>query len=133
MTQLRDLAAKAPKGFVKQVDKGFGNVDYLPMHQVIQILLYRVGPFAWSVGDTFASGDAKEPVAIVGTLTVMIDGQKVPVQGIGSDRDAKKAESDAMKRCAMKIGVGLELWAQEAYWLDKQLEKDAEPDDGTVG
>ena len=27
------------------------------------------------------------------------------------------------KRCAMKIGLGLHLWAGEEYYLDKKLEE----------
>ncbi len=45
----------------------------------------------------------------------------------------KFAVSDAIKRCAMRLGVGLHLWAQGLYTLDastaKMLEKhDEEPD-----
>ena len=35
--------------------------------------------------------------------------------------NAKHAESDAFKRCAMKVGLGLHLWAGEEYYLDKKL------------
>ena len=39
----------------------------------------------------------------------------------------KDAMSDAIKRCAMALGVGLHLWSQidgqDEYFLDKQLEK----------
>ena len=35
--------------------------------------------------------------------------------------NAKHAESDAFKRCAMKIGLGLHLWAGDEYYLDKKL------------
>ena len=37
--------------------------------------------------------------------------------------NAKHAESDAFKRCAMKLGLGLHLWAGEEYYLDKQLDR----------
>ena len=33
-------------------------------------------------------------------------------------------ESDAFKRASAKLGVGLHLWAQDQYFLDKQLAKD---------
>ena len=40
----------------------------------------------------------------------------------------KDAMSDAIKRCAMALGVGLHLWSQmkgkDEYFLDKQLEKE---------
>ena len=39
----------------------------------------------------------------------------------------KDAISDAVKRCAMALGIGLHLWSQfdgeSEYFLDKQLEK----------
>jgi hypothetical protein len=35
----------------------------------------------------------------------------------------KNAASDAIKRCAMRLGVGLSLWSQENYYLDKALAK----------
>jgi len=126
MTQLERLIARTPESMVESVDKGFGDVDYIPHYHIAQLLLYITGPFNWSVSEPFDSGDAKEPVAVIGTLLVTIDDKEVMVEGIGSDRDAKKAESDAMKRCAMKIGLGLELWAQKGYWLDTQYKKDKE-------
>ena len=41
-------------------------------------------------------------------------------RGLG-DVYKRQAESDAFKRCAMKIGLGLHLWAGEEYYLDKKL------------
>ncbi len=49
----------------------------------------------------------------------MIDGEPHVVSGVGQGRDAKDAESDAKKRAAMNTGLGLDLWAQDEYWLDK--------------
>jgi hypothetical protein len=36
--------------------------------------------------------------------------------------------SDAVKRCAMRVGVGLHLWSQENYVLD-QMAQDGEEDE----
>ena len=71
------------------------------------------------------------PPKVIGKLTVEIDGKLVTVTSIGdvehdqkNDRsNAKHAESDSFKRCAMKLGLGLHLWAGEEYYLDKQLDK----------
>ena len=60
-----------------------------------------------------------------------IDGKLVTVTSIGDvehdqkndGSNAKHAESDSFKRCAMKLGLGLHLWAGEEYYLDKQLDK----------
>ena len=62
--------------------------------------------------------------------------KKVTVSGIGTEtfsgdptgEKLKKMESDAFKRCASKLGVGLHLWAQEQYFLDVQLAKDLNED-----
>jgi len=40
------------------------------------------------------------------------------------EKKIKKMESDAFKRAAAKLGVGLHLWAQDQYFLDVQLAKD---------
>jgi len=118
--QLKQLAAKVPDKLVSQVDKGFGNVDYLDHAQVVQLLLHHLeAPFNWEVSAPHSSGDAKNPVAVIGTLTVVVDGKQYTVQGVGDGQDFKKAESDAVKRAAMKLGLGLELWAQDSYWLDR--------------
>lgn len=50
---------------------------------------------------------------------------------------AKHATSDAIKRCAMRLGIGLHLWAQGLYTLDSSLyaqlhEDDEEVDDDGV-
>ena len=70
-------------------------------------------------------------VGCFGRLTVEIDEKLVTVTSIGDveydqkndGSNAKHAESDAFKRCAMKLGLGLHLWAGEEYYLDKQLDR----------
>ena len=67
--------------------------------------------------------------------SVEVDEKKVTVTAIGDvendqgndGTNSKHAESDAFKRCAMKIGLGLHLWAGTEYYLDKKLsgEKDS--------
>lgn len=64
-------------------------------------------------------------------LTATIDGRQVRVEEVGDVGDVhnwahdgarlKDAASDALKRCAMRLGLGLHLWAQEHYFLDQQL------------
>jgi hypothetical protein len=64
-------------------------------------------------------------------LTCAIDGRQVRVEEVGDVGDVhnwahdgarlKDAASDALKRCAMRLGLGLHLWAQEHYFLDQQL------------
>jgi hypothetical protein len=71
-------------------------------------------------------------------LTCTIDGRQVRVEEVGDVGDVhnwphdgarlKDAASDALKRCAMRLGLGLHLWAQEHYFLDRQLRAAQGPD-----
>ena len=64
-------------------------------------------------------------------LTCWVDGHQVRIEEVGDVGDVhnwphdgarlKDAVSDALKRCAMRLGLGLHLWAQEHYFLDNQL------------
>ena len=70
-------------------------------------------------------------VGAVYRLTATIDGRRVRVEEVGDVGDVhnwahdgarlKDAASDSLKRCAMRLGLGLSLWAQEHYFLDQQL------------
>lgn len=74
--------------------------------------------------------------AVVGAilrLTLVIDGKTVTIEEVGDCEEphnwphdgarAKDAVSDAFKRCAMRPGLGIHLWSQDEYFLDKQLLK----------
>jgi hypothetical protein len=73
-------------------------------------------------------------------ITCVIDGRQVRVEEVGDVGDLhnwphdgarlKDAASDALKRCAMRLGLGLHLWAQEHYFLYGQLQ--APHQDGTA-
>jgi len=41
----------------------------------------------------------------------------------GDGERLKHATSDALKRCAMRVGLGLSIWAQQSYFLDRALDK----------
>lgn len=74
-------------------------------------------------------------VGAIYRLSCTVDGRRVQVEEVGDvgdvhnwDHDGarlKDAASDALKRCAMRLGLGLHLWAQEHYFLDQQLQADA--------
>lgn len=119
MTGLRDFAVPFPASLVKQV--GPRKDDYVSWHHYVQRLLAQHGAFDWDISQPFESGDEKEPVAVKGVLTVTVDGEYRTVAGAGQGRDYKTAESDALKRAACKLGMGLHLWAQDEYWLEQSL------------
>lgn len=105
------------------------------------------GPIAEKVtgrGDnqrTWPAAD-RAVVGVVLTCTFTIDGQPVEVSEVGTpegyymaDHDGerlKKALSDALKRCAMLVGVGLDLWSKGSYFLPAMLARDLDPVTGEV-
>ena len=119
-TQLAALAKKFPQSVIHKVPVGGGvQADYVPASLVIEKLLAIVGPYGWKVRVIDAG-------TVVGTLTVVIDGREVQVDGIGLGSDPKNAESDALKRAARSVGVALHLWSGDDYRLDRALRNDDE-------
>ena len=130
MKQLYELSRKFPKEWIKKAPKGkFGN--YVPHPVITQRLLEVCGPFDWEVVELIRQEKTGSVVGCFGRLTVEIDEKLVTVTSIvdveydqkNDGSNAKHAESDAFKRCAMKLGLGLHLWAGEEYYLDKQLDR----------
>jgi hypothetical protein len=142
MSQLRKLAEPIPARYVGANDKGMDAAD----HTVITQLLHLHAP-GWSFeitevlrsqvpekttknnvypGGLFVTG-------CVGRLTCELDGRVVAIEEAGGvelagmkDGDGerlKHATSDALKRCAMRLGLGLHIWAQGSYFLDRSLDR----------
>jgi hypothetical protein len=150
MNQMHELSRRFPNSLIKEAAPGrYG--DYVSHSTVTERLLSIVGPFTFEVkevirGDAPAvigkDGTAENPTyparsnAVVGCIAEMrvsVDGKVVAIAEVGDvDEPAmnhdganlKNAASDAIKRCAMRIGLGLHLWSQELYFLDKQLDKE---------
>jgi len=130
MRQLYELSRPFPSKWVKKAPKGkFGK--YVAHSVIAQRLLEICGPYTWEVTELIRQSENNTVVGCFGRLTVDIDGKEVIITSIGdvehdqgSDgTNAKHAESDAFKRCCMKIGLGLHLWAGDEYYLDKKLEE----------
>jgi len=145
MKQLFELSRTFPEKFIHKNPTGFG--DYIQHSVIRQRLLSVVGPYSQEVKhiirETLTDKQGKDKEVITGVvlaLTVEIDGEVVTVEEAGDVEQPfnwktdgarmKDAISDAVKRCAMAMGVGLHLWAQfdgqSEYFLDKQLEKGIE-------
>lgn len=146
--QLTELARPFAKHLVKPPAPGrYGN--YVEHNSVTEKLLAVLGPFDFEVVEPIR-GHAPEIVsknkdgsvknkypardnAIVGCLarlTVTIDGRETTIQEIGTEdtpamhndaENLKNAASDAIKRCAMRIGVGLHLWSDDLFFLHGYL------------
>tara|TARA_Y100000004_G_scaffold113872_1_gene127911 strand:+ start:3439 stop:3873 length:435 start_codon:yes stop_codon:yes gene_type:complete len=135
LTQLSDLA----KPFTSLVKSGsdagkFG--DYVEHSAVTQRLLAHLGPFDQRVVEIVYDTHpdlGQVCTGVILELTLYIDGEQIKVQEVGdvehpfqkgknNGSRLKNAISDAIKRCAMRVGLGLHLYAQDDYFLDKLLE-----------
>jgi hypothetical protein len=102
--------------------------------QIVRGTVYGRAPDPTGKSARAKKGTPDLPDAVVGCvlrMSVTIDGQKVTVEEAGDceqphnwDTDGarlKDAMSDAYKRCAMRLGVALHLWAQDAFYLGQKL------------
>ena len=136
MSDLLKLSTPFSDNLVKPAPQGkYGT--YVAHSTVTERLLSIVGPFDMRICETFYGKDSRVE-GVVLEMTFMIDGQRVTVQEIGDCEQPtnwktqgarlKDAVSDGVKRCAMRIGLGLHLWSQGDYFLENQLTKDDEED-----
>ena len=148
MSQLHALAKPFHGKYVQKAPQGkYG--DYVSHSTINERLLQAVGPFTFELVQV-VRGHAEEiktnkktyaaradaVVGVVARLTVTIDGREVSIEEVGAeDSPAMKGDgdnlktsmSDALKRCAMRLGLGLHLWSGDLYFLDRALERDAAP------
>jgi hypothetical protein len=127
-TQLQALAKRIPKSYIKQKPGGFA-ADYVSHSDVQQMLIAKLGaPPSQEITQIIRNAEGQVQ-GVVLRMVFNIDGQTTVIDEIGECErpgqndglNAKNAVSDAVKRCAMRIGLGLELWCQETYVLDKAL------------
>ena len=129
MSQLEELARKFPDRLVKQKPGKFA-AAYVEHSVIVQRLLEVVGPFTFRVDELIRDADGTVSGCLA-SLSVTVDGREVVIREVGdvehpttnAGQNAKSASSDSLKRCAMRLGLGLSLWSQDNYYLDKALEK----------
>lgn len=157
MSDLLKLSKPFPAKFVKKPPQGkYGS--YVKHSTIAEALLATVGAYNLEVkqvirGDVAgfertikSTGEVKVfpdlgnvIVGVVARLTLQIDGRTVSVEEAGDCDDPhnwthdgqrlKDAVSDAVKRCAMRFGLGLHLWSQEDYFLhDSLLKRESAPE-----
>jgi hypothetical protein len=127
--QLYELSRPFPSSLVKQKPGKFA-AAYVEHSVISQRLLEVVGPHTFTVDKPITNPDGVV-VGCLATLEVMVDGDFVTITEVGdvehpsgnNASNLKNAASDALKRCAMRLGVGLHLWSGENYYLDKALAK----------
>ena len=119
---LTELLVPFPKDYIKQ-KPGKGG-DYVIHGVVRQRLLDVVGFYDWSIDREIYDQDSKL-TGCIGTLTIYVGDEAISVQGAGdvehdqgtNGANLKHAESDAFKRAAMNLGLGLHLWCGDEYFL----------------
>lgn len=156
LRQLTMLLAPFPPKVIKKNPSGGGEyvkhstveqrlIDVLGLVDVALVQMIRgdVAAAPPNPDGTSARAKAGSPAltdAVVGVvlrMTATVDGQQVVVEEAGDceaphnwphdGARAKDAFSDAYKRCAMRLGVGLHLWSQEHFYLaDKLMKQDEE-------
>lgn len=136
MSQRYELSRPFPESLVKQKPGKF-SASFVGHADVTQRLLEVLGPFNFAVERVITNADGTVS-GCVAALTADIDGTQVTVSEVGdvehpsanNGANLKNASSDALKRCAMRLGVGLHLWAQDSFYLDRALEKREKDADG---
>ena len=127
MNRLIELAKPFPSSFIH--DDGRGNA-YVPHHIVTQRLIQIFGapPRIEVLRELYDEGKLTGVVmrlTVPGFDSVEEAGEADNPQSKTNGARAKDACSDAIKRCAMRLGLGLHLWAQQDYFLHEVLVRDA--------
>jgi hypothetical protein len=122
--QVVALAEPFPSDYVK--DDGRGN-SYVPHHIVNQRLIQVFGmpPKIEVLREIY--DDAKLTgvvmrLTVPGFEPVEEGGEADNPQSKTNGARLKDACSDAIKRCAMRLGCGLHLWSQNAYFLHEYMQ-----------
>jgi len=159
-SQLARLVARFPERFIDRDPGGNLYVSHSTVNEwllgvvgpfsfeLVQIVRGEVAEVAPNPQGTSKRAKAGTPAlhqVVVGgvwRLTVEVDGRTVRIEEAGDCEDPanwrhdgqrlKQAASDALKRCAMRVGLGLHLWSGDAYVLDQRLSGTAGNDNGTT-
>lgn len=137
MSDLERLAKPFLSKFISEKPGGFG-AKYVSHDVVTQYLLRIVGPFGWEMVEILRSDHGPLTNVVCGAvwrLTVTIDGVKYVIEEVGDCENPsnwktdgarlKDTASDALKRCSMRVGLGLHLWSKTDYILHDALQSDA--------
>ena len=127
---LYQLSRPFPEAMIVKKPGGKFQADYVAHGVITSRLLEVLGPFDWSIAKVITNPEGVA-VGCNGRLEVEVDGRPVVIEEVGdceqvsanSASNLKMASSDALKRAAMRLGLGLHLWVGEHYYLDRALEK----------
>ena len=127
---LYQLARRFPDSMIEKKPGGKFQADYISHGVITSRMLEVLGPFDWAISRIITNTDGLA-VGCIGRLEVTVDGRPVVIEEVGdvehpgpnSASNLKNASSDALKRAAMRLGLGLHLWVGDQYYLDRALEK----------
>ena len=121
MSQLNKLATPFSDRFIETKPGKFA-ASYVPHGIVSQFLLGILGPYDFAI-DTLVRDADGTLTGCLCTLTVEIDGRTTSIQEVGECENPnnwktdgarlKACASDGIKRCAMRLGLGLHLWHKQ--------------------
>ena len=142
-SDLYELARPFPDSMIEKKPGAKFQAAYVSHGAITSRMLEVLGPFDWSISRIITDADGVA-VGCLGRLEVTVDGRPVVIEEVGdvehpgpnSASNLKNASSDALKRAAMRLGLGLHLWVGDQYYLHRALEKrlrDAESDDSGLG
>ena len=129
------------KSLVKQLKMSYGSIDYVEHTQVTQKLIALIPDVKMEVGEIIKdvvfdeNGEQREFITgVTYTISGTIDGEFRSVTEAGmcdkpffveggkkvsnNGERLKECISDAIKRCGMRLGLGLELWDTEVWLID---------------
>ena len=135
------LSEPFPPEVERTLNKSGRNLTYIPVSEVIARLNRVLGVANWSSETVDVHRDHLDPDWVIAhvRLTCVIDGQTVVRDGVGGQTvkrtkqnaivdlgdEFKGAESDAFKKAAQKLGIGLylartddALYADEMYYAE---------------
>ena len=141
---LQNLSEPFPREVERSMKKGGTSLTYIPVSEVITRLNTVLGIENWSYDVKDCSRDALDPEWVIAhvTLTAVIDGHAVIKDGFGGQKikrmksgdpvdlgdEMKGAVSDALKKAAQHLGVGLYLArSDESLQLEQEIAEEVDP------
>jgi hypothetical protein len=136
--QLARLAQPFPSRLIRE-KPGSHASSYVNHAVVTQKLLAVLDSYSFEVVEVIRNDHTKAGPnvvqAVLCRMTAVVDGHLYEITEVGDCEQPgnwntdgarlKDAMSDAFKRCAMRLGVGLHLWSQkDGFFLHDQLTKE---------
>ena len=140
----QELSKPWNKSFVKQLKMSYGNIDYVEHTQVTQKMIALIPDLKMELGSVFYDKVEDENgirrkflTGCEYTISGTIDGEFRTVTEAGmcdkpffaegrmkvanNGERLKECISDAVKRCGMRLGIGIELYDTQT-WLSEYLD-----------